>query len=152
MSLDQEVDILRKIPLFADVDPPKLKLMAFASERLTFKPGEAVVRQGDPGDAAYVIIAGTADVVVKTPSGPLTVASMECNDIVGDIAILIDVPRTATVTARGELITLKLTKDLFFQLVNDFPEMAVEVMRVLATRLEQTTAALREARAGNGAA
>lgn len=145
MSLDQEVDILRKIPLFADVDPPKLKLMAFASERLTFKPGEAVVRQGDPGDAAYVIIAGTADVVVQTPSGPLTVASMQCNDIVGDIAILIDVPRTATVMATSELVTLKLTKELFFQLVTDFPEIAVQIMRVLATRLENTTAQLREA-------
>ena len=145
MSLDQEVDILRKIPLFADVDPPKLKLMAFASERLTFKPGEAVVRQGDPGDAAYVIIAGTADVMVQTPSGPLTVASMQCNDIVGDIAILIDVPRTATVTATSELVTLKLTKELFFQLVTDFPEIAVQIMRVLATRLENTTTQLREA-------
>lgn len=145
MSLDQEVDILRKIPLFADVDPPKLKLMAFASERLTFKPGEAVVRQGDPGDAAYVIIAGTADVVVQTSSGPLTVASMQCNDIVGDIAILIDVPRTATVTATSELVTLKLTKELFYQLVTDFPEIAIQIMRVLATRLENTTAQLREA-------
>jgi len=145
MSLDQEVDILRKIPLFADVDPPKLKLMAFASERLTFKPGEPVVRQGDPGDAAYVIIAGTADVVVQTPSGPLTVASMQCNDIVGDIAILIDVPRTATVTATSELVTLKLTKELFYQLVTDFPEIAIQIMRVLATRLENTTAQLREA-------
>ena len=145
MSLDQEVDILRKIPLFANVDPPKLKLMAFASERLTFKPGEAVVRQGEPGDAAYVIIAGTADVIVQTPSGPLTVAAMKCNDIVGDIAILIDVPRTATVTATSELVTLRLTKELFYQLVTDFPEIAIQIMRVLATRLENTTTQLREA-------
>jgi len=148
MGLDQEVEILRKIPLFANIDAAKLKLMAFASERLTFKPGEAVVRQGDPGDAAYVIMDGTADVVVKTPSGPLTVASMERNDIVGDIAILIDIPRTATVVATSELVTLKLTKQLFFQLAMDFPEMSIEIMRVLATRLEHTTAQLREALAG----
>ncbi|MCG8359688.1 MAG: cyclic nucleotide-binding domain-containing protein [Kiloniellales bacterium] len=152
MTLDQEVDILRRIPLFANIEPAKLKLMAFASERMTYRDGQAVVRQGEQGDSAYVILEGEADVVVDTAGGPLKVANLGRNDIVGDIAILIDVPRTATVTARGELITLKLTKDLFFQLVNDFPEMAVEVMRVLATRLEQTTAALREARAGNGAA
>ena len=150
MSLDQEVDILRRIPLFSNIDPAKLKLMAFASERMTYHDNQAVVRQGDPGDAAYVILEGEADVSVETPSGPLTVASLGRNDIVGDIAILIDIPRTATVTAKGELVTLKLTKELFFQLVNDFPEMAIEVMRVLATRLEQTTAQLREARAGNG--
>ncbi len=152
MSLDQEVNILRKIPLFANIDPAKLKLMAFASERMTYRDGQSVVRQGEPGDAAYVILDGEADVTVETANGPLKVASLGRNDIVGDIAILIDIPRTATVTAKGDLATLKLTKELFFQLVNDFPEMAIEVMRVLAARLEQTTAQLREARAGNGAA
>lgn len=148
MGLDEEVDILRKIPLFANIDSAKLKLMAFASERITFRAGDPVVRQGDPGDAAYVILDGTADVVVNTPSGSITVASMERNDIVGDIAILIDIPRTATVVATSELVTLKLTKQLFYQLVTDFPEMSIEIMRVLATRLEHTTAQLREALAG----
>lgn len=147
MTLDQEVDVLRRIPLFTNVDPAKLKLMAFASERLTYKPGQSVVQQGDPGDAAYIIMEGTADVSVETPGGPLTVAAMKQNDIVGDIAILIDVPRTATVTATSKLVTLKLTKDLFYQLVTDFPEIGVEIMRVLATRLEHTTAQLREAKA-----
>lgn len=147
MTLDQEVDVLRRIPLFTNVDPAKLKLMAFASERLTFKPGQSVVQQGDPGDAAYIIMEGSADVSVDTPNGPLTVAAMKKNDIVGDIAILIDVPRTATVTATSELVTLKLTKELFYQLVTDFPEIGVEIMRVLATRLEHTTAQLREAKA-----
>jgi len=151
MSIGQEVDILRRIPLFANIDPAKLKLMAFASERMTYKPGQAVVRQGDPGDAAYVILEGTADVSVQTANGPLSVATLGRNDIVGDIALLLDVPRTATVTAESELVTLKLTKDLFFQLVHDFPDMAIEVMRVLAHRLEHTTAQLREARAGHHA-
>lgn len=145
MSLHQEVDILRKIPLFTNIDPAKLKLMAFASERLVFQPGQAVVRQGDPGDAAYVIIDGDADVTVETPAGPLKVANFARNDIVGDIAILIDVPRTATVTATSHLTTLKLTKDLFYQLIIDFPEMGIEIMRVLATRLEHTTGQLRQA-------
>jgi CRP-like cAMP-binding protein len=148
MSLDQEVEILRQIPLFANIDTAKLKLMCFASERLTFKPGQVICGQGDPGDAAYVIIDGEAEVSVSTPNGPLTVAVLKRNDIVGEIAILCDVPRTATVTASTELVTLKVTKELFFRLITDFPEMGVEVMRVLAHRLEQTTAQLREARAG----
>ena len=72
-------------------------------------------------------------------------ATVARNDIVGDIAILIDVPRTATVTATGRLTTLKLTKDLFYQLIIDFPEMGIEIMRVLAMRLEHTTGQLRQA-------
>ncbi len=147
MSLDQEVEILRKIPMFAKIEPAKLKLMAFASERLTFREGQALVKQGETGDAAFIIVEGTADVVVNTPDGPVTVASMARNDIVGDIAILIDVPRTATVTATSELVALKVTKELFFRMVTDFPQMGVEIMRELAQRLVQTTAQLTEARA-----
>lgn len=147
MSLDQEVEILRKIPMFAKIEPAKLKLMAFTSERLTFREGQSLVKQGDTGDAAFIIVEGTADVVVDTPGGPVTVASMGRNDIVGDIAILIDVPRTATVTATCELVALKVTKELFFRMVTDFPQMGVEIMRELAQRLVKTTAQLTEARA-----
>ena len=149
MSIEKEVEVLRQIPLFSNIEPAKLKLMAFASQRLTFRSGQSLFCQGDPGDAAYIVVEGTADVLVDTPSGPLTVATLTKNDIVGEIAILCDVPRTATVSATSELTTLKITKELFFHMVTDFPEMGVEIMRVLARRLEQTTAQLQAARAGN---
>src|SRR3546814_11309382 len=74
MSLNEEVELLRRIPLFAKIEPSKLKLLAFTSQRLTYKPGDMLFRQGDPGDAAFVIIGGEANVIVDTPSGPLTVA------------------------------------------------------------------------------
>ena len=150
MSIDKEVEVLRQIPLFANIDPVKLKLMAFASERITFHSGQSLFEHGDEGDAAYIIVEGEADIQVDTPAGPLTVAKVAKNDIVGEIAILCDVPRTATVMATCELTTLRITKDLFFRMVTDFPEMGVEVMRVLAHRLEQTTAQLRKAQSGAG--
>ncbi len=149
MSIEQEVEILRKIPLFANIEPAKLKLMCFASERITFREGQSLCQQGDIGDAAYIIIEGTADVIV-TNEGPLVVAQLGKNDILGEIAILVDIPRTATVTATSELTALKITKDLFFQMVTDFPEMGVEIMRVLAQRLLATTADLMKARARAG--
>lgn len=147
MSLDQEVDVLRQIPLFANIDTAKLKLLCFASERLTYSSGQALFGQGDVGDAAYIIVEGKAEVLVDSPAGQLSVATLKRNDIVGEIAILCDVPRTATVKAATELVTLRITKDVFFRMLTDFPEMGVEIMRVLAHRLEQTTAQLREARA-----
>jgi CRP-like cAMP-binding protein len=145
MSLTEEVDLLRRIPLFAKLEPSKLKLLAFTSERLTFQAGQPLFHQGDMGDAAYVIMDGQADVIVETPQGPLTVAHLKRNDFVGEIAILCDVPRTATVTAISELVTLRIAKELFFRLVTEFPQMAVEIMRVLAQRVEKTTADLRDA-------
>ncbi|HIC80919.1 cyclic nucleotide-binding domain-containing protein [Pelagibius sp.] len=147
MSIDQEVEILRRIPIFSEIDPAKLKLMAFASERLTFKPGQRLFNQGEMGDAAYIVLDGKADILVEGDDGPLRVAQLAENEIIGEIAILCDIPRTASVEAASQLTTLKITKDLFFRMIMDFPEMGVEVMRVLAHRLEQTTTQLRVARA-----
>jgi CRP-like cAMP-binding protein len=145
MTIDEEVELLRKIPLFAKVDPAKLKLLAFASERAVFAPGESLFQQGDPGDAAYIIIEGEAEVLIKGASGPIAVATVGKNDFVGEIAILCEIPRTATIRAKTALTTLRITKDLFFRMLLDFPAIGIEVMRVLAQRLDHTTERLRDA-------
>lgn len=149
MSLEQEVDLLRNIPFFAKIDPAKLKLLAFTSERIAYAPGQNVFRKGEPGDAAYIVIEGSADILIEGGEGEVKVAEAKVNDLVGEIAILCDVPRTATIVATSELTALEVTKDLFFRMVTDFPEMAVEIMRVLAHRLEHTTALLMKARQGS---
>jgi CRP/FNR family cyclic AMP-dependent transcriptional regulator len=149
VSLNEEVELLRNIPLFAKLEPSKLKLLAFTAERITYEADQTLFSQGDVGDAAYIIVDGAAKVIVDTPDGELEVAALGRNDFVGEIAILCDVPRTATVRASDKTVTLRITKDLFFRLVAEFPEMSVEIMRELASRLEQTTQQLREALAKN---
>lgn len=145
MSLQEEVDLLRRIPLFAKVEPPKLKLLAFASERVTFEAGQELFHQGDMPDAAYIIIDGTADVVLDTERGRATVATLGRNELVGEIGIICDVPRTATIQATTRLVTLKVSKDLLLRMITDFPAMALEIMRVMAHRLEHANAQLRQA-------
>jgi len=148
MSLQQEVDLLRKIPMFAKIEPAKLKLLAFTSERLSYSEGDVLFRQGDAGDAAFVIVSGQAQVSIDTDNGPLVVARLSDHDFVGEIAILCNVPRTATVTATTSLDALRISKDLFFRLVKEFPEIAIEVMRELAHRLENTNSRLRDVAGG----
>ncbi len=145
MSLLEEVEILRRVPLFARIDPSKLKLIAFTSERMVFEQDEVLFNQGDTGDSAYIVLDGEAEVLIESPRGRIRVATLQRNDIVGEIAILIDVPRTATVRACFRLVTLRIAKDLFYRLVTDFPQMAVEIMRELAMRLENTNGQLRDA-------
>jgi CRP-like cAMP-binding protein len=142
MTLTREVEALRDIPLFAKIDPAKLKLLAFTSERLEYRSGDELFHQGDFGDAAYVVLNGKADIVVDSPVGALRVATLGRNDLIGEIAILCDVPRTATVVAHGGLETLRLSKDGFFHLVTQFPQIGVEVMSALAAKLHLTTQAL----------
>jgi CRP-like cAMP-binding protein len=145
MSLNEEVELLRKIPLFAKIEPSKLKLLAFTSERLTYQDGQRLFQQGDIGDAAYIIVDGAASVRIDTDGGEIQVAELGKGDVVGEIAILCDVPRTASVEATSKLITLRITKELFFRLVSEFPQISIEIMRELAARLERTNVQLREA-------
>ncbi len=145
MTIQQEVDALRSVPLFARLEPSKLKLLAFTSERVQYREGQVLFKQGDPGDAAYIVLEGEVEVLIDTPQGQVAVARLGPNNIVGEIAILIDVPRTATVQALTRLVTLRISKDLFFRLVTEFPQISVEIMRVLAHRVEDTNSQLREA-------
>ena len=145
-TLSEEVDVLRRIPLFAAIDPGKLKLLAFASDRMIYHDGQSIIRQGEVGDAAYVVVKGTADIVVETDGGDIVVAQARENAVIGEIAILCDVPRTATIKANGELIALKIKKEHFLSLMTDFPKLGIQVMRELASRLSRTTAELTEAR------
>lgn len=145
MGIKDEVAVLRRIPLFAHIDPVKLKLLAFTSERIAFEAGQTLFVQGVAGDAAYVIIDGSAEVLADSPSGPIQLAVMERTAIVGEVAILCDMPRTATVRAITRLDTLKIAKQQFLDLLNEFPELAVEIMRTLALRLVRTNNELTEA-------
>jgi CRP-like cAMP-binding protein len=147
MILKDEVELLRRVPLFAGVEPTKLKLLAFTSDRMSFEAGQILFEQGDAGDAAYVVLNGSAEVLVNRAGSQIKVADLEKNAIVGEIAILCDVPRTATVRAQERLETLRISKDQFLRLLAEFPDMAIEIMRVLADRLGRTTAELSEARA-----
>ena len=152
MNLNEEVEILKGIPIFSKIEVAKLKLIAFTGERMTFSAGQELFHQGDQGDAMYVILGGIADVLIDNDKGgQIAVAEMKKNNFVGEMAILGDVPRTATIKAREALTTLRISKDMLYRLVAEVPQMAVEVMRELAHRLEDTNKKLREATAKRAA-
>src|SRR6202034_2855213 len=145
VSLQQEYELLRQVRFFSDIEPSKLKLLAFMSERVGFDDGKILCRQGDPGDAAYLIIDGEVDIVLEGPAGPITVATLGANEIVGDMAILTRAPRAATMRAKGRLVALRIAKDPFMRMVREFPNMAVSIMQELAHRVEATNNQLRAA-------
>ena len=146
MTVQQEFEVLRRVPFFAEIEPPKLKALAYVSERVGFDDGKIVFRQGDPGDAAYLIIDGEADIVLEGAAGPVTVAILGANELVGEMAILTGEPRNATVRAKGRMTALRIAKDPFMRMVREFPSMAVSIMQELAHRVNDTNNQLRIAR------
>ncbi|NOT38859.1 MAG: cyclic nucleotide-binding domain-containing protein [Alphaproteobacteria bacterium] len=135
MSILSEVELLRRVPLFANIDTSRLKLLAFTSERLSFDAGAVLFREGDRGDSAYLILTGKVDVAVNSPKGEVVVAHLGANNIVGEMALLCEMPRTATIIAAEPLDTLRIKKDQFLQMLRDIPQMPLEIMRELAVRL-----------------
>jgi len=146
MSINSEVEALRTIPMFRTIEPAKLRLLAFISERITFRAGEVICTQGEPGDSAFIILSGKGDVLVDAGGVLRKVAEIKKNDVVGEMALLTEMPRTATVTAGEEITALRISKDNFFRILQEFPEVSLEMMRVLAHRLERTTHDLAEVR------
>jgi CRP-like cAMP-binding protein len=128
--------------MFRDVDAGKLKLLAFTSDRLTYAPGDILFRQHDISDAAYVVLDGEVDVVLEAAPQPITLAHLMPGALVGEMGVLCDSARTATVVAATNVVALRIEKDTFFDMLREFPQMTIAVMRDLARRLEQTNARL----------
>lgn len=150
MVLDDELenlnkaDLIANLPLFSGIDASYRKVLASSSEVLKFESGQTLFRQGDIGREAYIIISGEAEVTTEGSDGEILVATIGPNQFMGEIAVLIDVPRTATVSAASDLTTLMISTEIFYSMVTEFPAIGVEVMRELAQRLFETTGHLRQ--------
>ena len=143
--LERDVETLRNIPLFAGLPTARLKLIAYTAEVVQFEPGEAIVRQGDPADAVYIIVEGEAEVWVASDKGSeIQLNTMGPHTIFGEIAVLCHGRRTTTVKAVDRVVTFKISAKLFLDLVRQSPEIGIQVMTVLAERLERTTARLQQ--------
>jgi predicted MFS family arabinose efflux permease len=127
----RQLDLLRALPMFAPLPVQTLERLAAALEPVHLRAGEAVFRQGDPGDRFYVVASGTVDVDVDgEPRPPL--GAGEC---FGEIALLRDVPRTATVAAATDVELYALDRDEFIAAVTGHPESARAADRVVGERL-----------------
>lgn len=147
MSLNKTVDVLCEVPIFRNIDPKQLRLFAFMGETLTYRAGERLFERGDEGDAAYVVINGSVNVLVPTDDGEATVAVLSEREIFGEIAVLCDQQRTTAIAANTDLEVLRLDRGVILNLLKEFPDIALEFIKVLAHRLETTTHDLAVARA-----
>ena len=138
MDLAEETDLLRKIPMFAKMETSKLKLLAFSSEMVSFQDGDIVFNSGDNADYAYVIMEGAVDVITETEKGPIVTVTLSQNQLIGELGLLNNTPRIATLVANGNLLAMKITAEMFFRILRENSEVALDVIRMLSTKLSNT--------------
>ncbi len=137
-GFDHDVELLAGVAFFAGLDRSKLRLLAFASEHQTLEAGEILFHQGDWGDMAYVIVDGDFNILIETADGPVSVAHANPGVVIGELALLCDAPRTATLVAESSATLLCITKGIFLQLIADNAEIAANLARLIAGRLAKT--------------
>ena len=126
-----ELELLRKVSLLSLLPEPTLESLARALTRVEVAAGEAFIREGDHGDLFYVVESGTVDVT----RGGRFVASLGPGDYVGEIALLRDVPRTATVTATSATVLQALDREHFIPAVTGQGEFRDAADAAISTRL-----------------
>jgi CRP/FNR family cyclic AMP-dependent transcriptional regulator len=145
MTIETEVQSLRQVSMFREIDPAKLKLLAFTSDRLSYDQGDVLFRQHEISDSTYVIVEGKVEVWLEGLDAGrerIKVAELGAGAIVGEMGVLCDQPRSATIEAASHVVALKIGREVFFDMLRQFPQMSVAVMRDLARRLDATNAKL----------
>lgn len=140
----RRLQALRRVPMFGPLSAPILERLATSSIDVSVEPGQAVITEGEIGDRFYVVLSG--DLEVETPGGGRR--RLSAGDSFGEIALLRDIPRTATVTAVGRVGLLALDRGAFLEALTGQPRSRALADEESLRRLEADAAAASTARPG----
>ncbi len=126
-----KVELLQAVPLFASCSKTELERIASLADELDLADGATLIREGERGREFLVLVNGTVSV---TKNGK-KVRELGSGDIIGEIALISDVPRTATVTATSPVRLLVVTDRAFRGLIEEMPSIATKVLQSLGERL-----------------
>ena len=127
-SVERE-SLISAVDLLSSLSPEHRKMIAASTTTLQFADGEAIVRQGTPGDSMFIVCSGKAAVMLEGQRTPI--ATIEQGGYFGEMSLLTGDPRTATVVAQGDVVALEIGAEVFRQLADLNPR-AVEQVGVAA--------------------
>jgi CRP-like cAMP-binding protein len=131
LSTVEKVLFLKSIELFSQIPGEDLAQVALIATEETREANEEVMREGDSGDALYLVLEGQ----VRVHRGDKEIARLGERECFGEMAILDASPRSATVTAVTEITLLKIGREEFQEIMAEKPEIALGIIKVLSRRL-----------------
>jgi CRP-like cAMP-binding protein len=129
---NEKVELIKRVPLFADCSRGELEEIAQLADEIDLAEGKELTRLGETGREFFVLLEGEADV---TQNGT-TINTLRAGDFFGEIALVEDTPRTATVTATTPMRVLVITDRAFKKLLDEQPELQRKVPVALAERVK----------------
>jgi signal transduction histidine kinase len=137
-------DFLRRLDLFAGLPESDLDWLAAQAEPFDLEAGETLMEEGAPGDAAFIITDGEVEVTKKSDTQSIVIALREPGEVLGEMALLDNAPRMATVRAVRASRFLRISGEAFHQLLTQKPSAAVAILQTVTRRLRQNEALLRQ--------
>jgi HEAT repeat protein len=137
ISVVERLLFLRKVGLFASLGPVDLKQVALLAHEELYEGGSTIARFGEAGDRMFVIASGAVRVV--GPDGSL-LAQRRVGEVVGELSIVADIPRMASLVADGQVRVLAIGREEFDSILRDRPQVAFAIIRVLASRFVESAA------------
>ena len=126
-----ELRVLASVPIFAPLPGGSLEHLAERLIPLRLEQGTMIVREGDLGDRFYIVAKGSLDVL----QDDVTISALDVGDYFGEIALLRNTPRTATVTAKTDVVLYALDREDFLSAVTGHPQSAEAAESVMSARL-----------------
>jgi CRP-like cAMP-binding protein len=147
LSLDTDIALLKRIPLFADLPTEQMRLLAFSAVRLDLAQDQVLFREGAKASSGFVISSGGLQLTVGEGQKKKVVANCEIGALVGELALLIETKRPSTATAMVSSQVLELDRKLIIRMLNEYPHIALRLRATLAERLVATVTELGRVRA-----
>jgi signal transduction histidine kinase/CRP-like cAMP-binding protein len=138
------IEFLKKIPLLADLSPDDLGRLTQMIEVVHLPAGAQLFAEGSPGDRAYIIKEGQIDIRTSSASGEHLLAIRQAGEVIGEMALLDDAPRSASAWAKTDSILLALGQAQFSHLLDTSPAATRTILHLLLPRWRATEAALRQ--------
>jgi len=135
---------LRKSPLFQGLSDDELQTLMDNARPVSLRAGEALMKQGEPGDSAFVVLKGEFAIHKQSGQSLIKINVRSPGDVLGEMALLSQAPRSATVTAVTDCETLCISKDAFEKLLSTSSTAALAVLHWVMTRLTQNEALLHQ--------
>jgi CRP-like cAMP-binding protein len=129
------VEFLKHVPLFQDLDRKSLEAIANAAVEQSYTPGQEIVRQGDTGVGAFIIKSGKVEAVQDRSGHQHKLAELKTGDVFGEMALLDEFPRSATVRAVEPTTCLGIQRWHFRGILESHPQIALTLLPVLTKRL-----------------
>ncbi|MBP6786245.1 MAG: cyclic nucleotide-binding domain-containing protein [Candidatus Promineofilum sp.] len=137
-------EFLRKVPLFAEMSDSDLESMCLIVQELHLRAGEVLFEEGSAGDTAYIVERGEVDIVKTSDNREILLAKRSEGEVFGEMALLLDQPRSAAVRARTDTDLIGISRADLRNLLQISPTAASSMFDILVTRLQNTYALLRQ--------